>query len=214
MREGFDPYDVLGVSPEDDAETIRRQWRRLMQQAHPDRSDRPDAADYFHEVETAGRILLDAERRAHWDAHGIDAGEQGTLREQAQVWIFNAMRDAVQRAVTGHPLLRSLLNAALRERRELVQQVEQLQKLHDAMPDVMPVWQGSPEEDPQLFATALANGQAQVQQLIRQTDQKIEMLNLVEQLLERHEDNPNRPRPQHMPTGFGHAFTTPSSSTT
>ncbi|MEM7719331.1 MAG: molecular chaperone DjiA [Pseudomonadota bacterium] len=32
-----DPYDVLGVDPEDDLETIRSAWRQLVREGHPDR---------------------------------------------------------------------------------------------------------------------------------------------------------------------------------
>ena len=32
-----DPYEVLGVSPDDSDDTIRRAWRRLVRDTHPDR---------------------------------------------------------------------------------------------------------------------------------------------------------------------------------
>lgn len=32
-----DPYDVLGVEPDDDFETIRSAWRQLVRESHPDR---------------------------------------------------------------------------------------------------------------------------------------------------------------------------------
>lgn len=32
-----DPHDVLGVDPKDDLETIRKAWRQLVRESHPDR---------------------------------------------------------------------------------------------------------------------------------------------------------------------------------
>lgn len=34
---GGDPYKLLGVDPEDDLDTVKRQWRALVRETHPDR---------------------------------------------------------------------------------------------------------------------------------------------------------------------------------
>lgn len=192
MREGFNPYDVLGMERDATTEQIRARWRSLMQTNHPDRSDRLDAAEYFHEIETAGRILLDEERRAHWDAHGRDPADTSD-RDPAQAWILKAIQDAVPRAMDGSPLLRILLNACIRERREVLQQIESLEAMREKLPDVMPVW-GGDGPDPGLFAQAAARARQDVERHISEREARILLLNAVEALLNQHDDNPRAPK--------------------
>ena len=66
-----DPYEVLGVSRDADATTIKKTFRRLARELHPDvnRHD-PDAEEKFKEIAEAYEILSDAERRAVYDRYG------------------------------------------------------------------------------------------------------------------------------------------------
>lgn len=72
-----DPYTVLGVPRDADAETIKRAYRRLAKKYHPDLN--PGAADVdakFKELNTAHDILADPEKRAKFDRGEIDAAGQ------------------------------------------------------------------------------------------------------------------------------------------
>lgn len=71
----FDPYAVLDVEPDADAETIKRAYRRKAQQCHPDRED--GDAELFHRVQMAYELLSDPARRAAYDETG-DAGKTST----------------------------------------------------------------------------------------------------------------------------------------
>jgi hypothetical protein len=76
-----DPYAVLGVAPTADRDEIRKAYRRLARQLHPDlRPDDPEAEARFKEVAAAWEVLGDATRRADHDRRvgratsgGIDA---------------------------------------------------------------------------------------------------------------------------------------------
>lgn len=60
-------YAVLGVEPEAPAEAIKRAYRKLAQQYHPDHNSSPDAAQQFDRIAKAYAVLGDAKRRAWYD---------------------------------------------------------------------------------------------------------------------------------------------------
>jgi len=75
-----DPYTVLGVPRDADAATIKKIYRRLAKQYHPDAKP-GDArhAERFKEISAAYAIVGDAENRAKFDRGEID--NQGNPRQ-------------------------------------------------------------------------------------------------------------------------------------
>lgn len=71
-----DYYDVLGVSRGASSEEIKKAFRRLAMQYHPDRNKDPGAEQKFKEVSEAYEVLSDPERRSAYDRFG-HAGLQG-----------------------------------------------------------------------------------------------------------------------------------------
>jgi molecular chaperone DnaJ len=72
-----DPYEVLGVAKNADADAIKKAYRALARRHHPDRNpDDPAAEERFKEVQDAYDLLSDAERREQYDRFGA-AGPQG-----------------------------------------------------------------------------------------------------------------------------------------
>src|SRR4051812_39427436 len=71
MAVGFrDYYDVLGVPRDASSEDIRRAYRRLARENHPDVNKEPGAEDRFKEVSEAYEVLRDEEKRAKYDRFG------------------------------------------------------------------------------------------------------------------------------------------------
>lgn len=63
-----DFYQVLGVPEKASADEIKKAYRKLAKQYHPDANpDRPQAAERFKEVGEAYSVLSDAEKRAQYD---------------------------------------------------------------------------------------------------------------------------------------------------
>jgi DnaJ-class molecular chaperone len=69
-----DPYQVLGVSPTASEAEIKKAFRRLAKQHHPDRNkEDPKAKDKFAEVNAAYEIVGDKDKRGKFDRGEIDA---------------------------------------------------------------------------------------------------------------------------------------------
>ncbi len=66
-----DYYALLGVSRDASPEEIKRAYRRLALQCHPDRNpDDPEAAERFKAVTEAYEVLSDPRKRQRYDAFG------------------------------------------------------------------------------------------------------------------------------------------------
>lgn len=76
-----DYYEVLGVPRNADAATMKRAYRKLAMEFHPDRNKAPDAADKFKEINRAYEVLSDDEKRARYDRFGA-AGVDGSSGPQ------------------------------------------------------------------------------------------------------------------------------------
>ncbi len=73
-----DLYEILGVEPTASADELKRAYRRLARQYHPDANpDDPGAEARFKDISQAYEILSDPERRANYDRFGADVGAGG-----------------------------------------------------------------------------------------------------------------------------------------
>src|SRR5271168_958102 len=73
-----DPYEVLGVDRNASEEQIKKAFRGLARELHPDvNAHDPNAEEKFKEAAEAYEILSDAERRATYDRYGHDGLRSG-----------------------------------------------------------------------------------------------------------------------------------------
>src|SRR5438093_9834744 len=70
MAPARDLYEVLGVEGDASDEDIRKAYRRLARELHPDVNAEPRSEERFKEVAGAYAILSDPEKRARYDAFG------------------------------------------------------------------------------------------------------------------------------------------------
>jgi molecular chaperone DnaJ len=67
-----DYYELLGINRNASEEDIKKAFRKLAFQYHPDRNPDKDATDKFKEINEAYEVLSDANKRAAFDRYGHD----------------------------------------------------------------------------------------------------------------------------------------------
>ena len=73
-----DYYEVLGVPKNASAEDIKKAYRKLAKECHPDlHPNDKQAEERFKELNEANEVLSDPEKRARYDQFGFDGPNAG-----------------------------------------------------------------------------------------------------------------------------------------
>lgn len=89
MANKQDYYEVLGISKDASEQDVKKAFRRLAMQYHPDRNKAPDAEEKFKEINEAYAVLSDKEKRATYDRFGFDGLNQQGFSAGNPFDIFN-----------------------------------------------------------------------------------------------------------------------------
>ena len=80
-----DYYEVLGISRDSNEDDIKKAYRRLAKEYHPDVSKDPTAEEKFKELSEAYEILIDPQKKATYDRYGHE-GAKSTFSEGGFKW--------------------------------------------------------------------------------------------------------------------------------
>ncbi len=83
--EFIDYYSVLGVQKNASADDIKKAYRKLAKQFHPDANpDDASAKKKFQQINEANEVLSDPENRKKFDKYGKDWQHSAAFEQQAR----------------------------------------------------------------------------------------------------------------------------------
>ncbi|MEE6482140.1 hypothetical protein FKM82_013160 [Ascaphus truei] len=80
----FDPYRILGISRTANQADIKKAYKKLAREWHPDKNKNPGAEDTFIQVSKAYELLSNEEKRSNFDRYGDVGDNQGYSQQQQQ----------------------------------------------------------------------------------------------------------------------------------
>lgn len=116
-------YEVLGLSMHATQEAIRRRYRELVRQYHPDVNPSPQAKEKFLQIQEAYQVLSDPERRRHYDALlRLQMGEPASARYATpRSQAARPTSESTQRRASESPPADELRRAILQAERAFLQ---------------------------------------------------------------------------------------------
>src|SRR5256885_4522651 len=91
-----DYYKTLGVARNASIDDIKKAYRRLARQHHPDVNKKPEAEKRFKEINEANEVLSDPEKRRRYDAVGPEweRFQQGGQQPGGFQWVYTGQPGA------------------------------------------------------------------------------------------------------------------------
>lgn len=86
---GRDYYKILGINRNATDDEIKKAYRKLALQWHPDRNKLPDAEEKFKEVAEAYEVLSDRKKRDVFDAYGEEGLKNNTENPSSFSYTFH-----------------------------------------------------------------------------------------------------------------------------
>ncbi|CAD8182611.1 unnamed protein product [Paramecium octaurelia] len=109
-------YDILGVSPNASVQDIKKAYRKLSQQYHPDRNQGdPGANEKFSKINVAYEVLSDPEQRKKYDKGGVDGLNSQGMQHHDPFDIFGSFFGREQQGERKGPELKVKVRVTLED---------------------------------------------------------------------------------------------------
>ena len=92
-KDRFRPYEVLGIGREATQEEVKRAYRRLVLENHPDKNHAPDADEKFILIRRAYELLSDPWTKRNYD---YKYDNQGVIEDYLLHDAFNLIKTMAQ----------------------------------------------------------------------------------------------------------------------
>ena len=102
-----DYYEVLGLTKGASKEEIKKAYRKLSKQYHPDINKEANAVDKFKEISEAYEVLSDDQKKAQYDQFGHTGPNQGF--GLAELTVLDLMISSVHFLVEGQDVAIQML---------------------------------------------------------------------------------------------------------
>ena len=104
-------YEILGIGKNADDEEIRKRYRKLAMEFHPDRNpDNPDAEERFKEIAEAYGVLTDPVKRKEYNVHLASGGTQDNFTSG-----FSYSQEEILRDLFKDPRFQQMFQGLLQE---------------------------------------------------------------------------------------------------
>uniref|UniRef100_A0A182J0H4 DnaJ homolog subfamily C member 16 n=1 Tax=Anopheles atroparvus TaxID=41427 RepID=A0A182J0H4_ANOAO len=97
-----DPYTILGVQKRATLQEIRRAYKQLAKEWHPDKSKHPEAETRFVEIKQAYELLSDSDRRLAYDQFGITNEDAVLNRDRPDYSNYGRFQDPFEHFYGAH----------------------------------------------------------------------------------------------------------------
>jgi len=92
-------YEYLGLDKTATKEQIKKAYRKKAQKAHPDRGGKPEE---FHKLSVAYTVLMDDQKKAHYDSTGKYNEKKNNLDQQAFQELFTLINKLIGEMIQGN----------------------------------------------------------------------------------------------------------------
>ncbi len=122
-----DYYELLGVSRDASTEEIKRAYRRLALELHPDRNPSEEAEEEFRKVQRAYEVLGDPERWKRYDATGTTS-TKNDIGDAAQAKLAEIFALAIRTATDDSDLIEEVRRSVVHTKATMDRDVSKLRK--------------------------------------------------------------------------------------
>lgn len=131
-----DYYEILGVTKEATDSDVKKAYKKLALQLHPDKNHAPGAAEAFKAIGNAAAVLTDAERRKQYDVRGEEPTHGPASHQRHQYYARGFESD-----MTAEELFNMFFGASgqhVYTRRRFTRETEQ-RETHNGLVQLLPV---------------------------------------------------------------------------